>query len=145
MSKKKSNIVPFRLVSISTEEFATFRENHDSQSQEFDIGVGIDIKLNAENYQLGLFTRFNFNQSESTVLTLTCACHFEIEQEFWNDNIKDDKLVFPAEFITHLLVLVVGTSRGIIHSKKPHWLGDVLLPTINVSKMIDSDISFELV
>ena len=52
--------------------------------------------------------------------------------------------MIPQEVLTHLLVLTVGTSRGIVHAKKPDWLTNLVLPTINVSAVVTEDMIFEL-
>src|SRR6056297_328722 len=123
MSKQnQKGVVNFRLSAITTEEFATFKENHIREKEDFDINLSLQIKANREKHLIGIFTRFSFEQENKPVLLLECACHFLIEERFWNSREFEDHINLPKNFATHLLVLTVGTARGIIHAKKPIWL-----------------------
>jgi len=44
-------------------------------------------------------------------------CNFYITQESLDENLVDNKYIFPLGFITHLAVIAVGTARGVLHSK----------------------------
>ena len=68
--------------------------------------------------------------------------HFQIEEIAWNSFCQDaEKIVIPKEFATHLLVLTIGTLRGVLHSKTENTeYNNFVLPTINVTEMINSDV-----
>lgn len=136
--------IPFRLARISTEEFATFKEHLTSQEEQFQFGLNVQIKANSQEHLVGVFTRFQFEQKGKPVLILEIACHFQIENNFWNENKEDKVLMLPKAFATHLLVLTVGTARGIIHTKKPDWLPFLLLPTLDVSTIFSEDVELDL-
>lgn len=144
MKSEPKNVVPFRLASISTDEFATFKDHFVEDQKHFDLGFDVDVRINAVDYLVGIFTRFEFHQKDQPVMILKCGCHFKIEKKNWDDQIHINQITLPAELITHLLVLTVGTARGIIHVKKPHWLSQVLLPTLNVSGLVKEDMVFNL-
>ncbi len=142
MSKEKQ-LIPFRLISISTEDFETKKEEYD-RNKPFDLNFGFHIELDVENKVLSVFTLFDFEQKDSTFLSLMSGCHFEIFSTFWKEQIEGKKISFPASLITHLLVICVGTARGIIHEIKPNWAENVILPTLNISEAIKEDLFFEL-
>ena len=54
--------------------------------------------------------------------------------------VKQEGLILPIDLLTHLLVLTVGTSRGVIHAKKPKDLQDIMLPTFDVTRHFKQDL-----
>lgn len=141
---KKSKEIKFTLVDINTEQFASFQDKFDSQNSEIEISFGVDFKLDSQDHLIGVFTRYEFLQKNQVVLMLECSCGFEIESNYWKSCIKGEKIIFPPFLLTHLLVLCVGTARGIIHAKKPVQLQQLMLPTLNVSQIITEDMAFSL-
>lgn len=75
---------------------------------------------------------------------LEAACHFQLDKIFWDASTDNKLLVLPKGFTTHLLMLSVGTARGIVHAKKPDWLPNLLLPTIDVSAIFKEDVQLDL-
>jgi|GEM_PF-909696 hypothetical protein len=145
MKKEQNTSIPFRLVNITTEEFATFKDHFRGHNKEYDIELSAYVKANAETHLLGLYTRFTFQQEDQPILVLESACHFHLDDSFWSENTVDDKLVLPVKFATHLLMLSVGTARGIIHAKKPAWLDGYVLGTVDVSQLFgNEDLVIEL-
>ncbi len=141
---KKTKTVPFRLVNITTEQFAEFKENLIEGSSQFDIDLKTKINVSNEQKVVGIFTKYLFTQEGELILTLECACHFELVEEFWSSNISENILTLNKELLTHLLVLTVGTSRGVLHAKKPKWLNNLFLPTWNVSSIIEEDLQIDI-
>lgn len=139
MKETNKLVAAFRLIGITTEEFATFRENYDADNPKLEIGLNVQIKANQQNHLVGMFTRFTFNQKDSTVLILESACHFKIEEDFWKSIHEEQEIILPPDFATHLLVLSVGTARGIIHAKKPGWLENLVLTTLDVSTIFANE------
>lgn len=144
MKTKKDAVIPFQLVSISTDEFATFKEHYLPDRADFEINLGLDIKVNDEQKLVGMFTRIIFEQKSKPILILKSGCHFQLDTKFWESQTTDNILNLPMDLMTHFLVIAVGTARGIVHAKKPAWLSDILLPTLNVSTIIKEDIHFDL-
>ncbi len=140
---KESQPIPFQLISISTEDFTSQKENYNDENP-FDITFGFDISIDSTNKIVSLFTQFNFEQEKGLFLSLKSACHFQFEMNFWEQQIQENQITLPAPLITHLLVICVGTSRGIIHELKPNWAENVILPTLNVSEVLEEDPVFEL-
>lgn len=136
-------VVPFKLVDINTEQFATFEENFDPASSQLSIDFGVDFKLDRDQNLLGVFTRYDFSQEEK-ILVMECACSFHFSAEYWSSRIEGKTISFSPTVLTHLLVLSVGTARGIIHAKKPKKFQHLLLPTMNVSKILVDDLVFSL-
>jgi hypothetical protein len=141
---KKTKSIPFQLVDISTEQFATFRDNHTEGDYEFAIDFSVRVSVDKKENVVGVFTKYQFDQEEKPVLVIECGCHFSINEDYWNNNLKGDILTVDKGLLTHLLVLTVGTSRGVLHAKKPKWLDSLLLPTLNVASSITDDFTIDL-
>ncbi len=139
MAIKNKHIIPFQLVGITTEEFATFKSNFQLGIEKFEIGFGCEFKANPSKKAIGVFTRFDFFQKKENILILESACHFTLEDEYWSSQLENDKIKIPKDLLTHFLVISVGTARGIIHAKKPSWLEGLILPTFNVSSFVKED------
>jgi len=141
---KDKNIIPFRLIDITTEQFADFKEKYVSKEEELEIELQTDIKISSTQRVVGIFTKFSFKQKGELVLVIESGCHFELAEEYWNTQTKNNILVLSKNILTHFLVLTVGTCRGILHTKKPKWLPNILLPTWNVSELINEDLEINL-
>ncbi len=141
---KNNYSIPFRLMDITTEQFAVFPENHEVGNYEFDIDFSTTVSINSEEKAVGIFTKYSFSQKSGIVLVLECACHFNIKNKYWDKSIDNDILTLDKGLLTHFLVLTVGTSRGVLHAKKPKWLENMILPTLNVTSVIKEDMSFDI-
>ena len=129
-------VVPFKLAGITTDEFASFRDRYDATDEAFDIGFSVQLGAIKRNRQVSVSTRLTFSQTDGEVLVLTCTCYFLIEESYWAEVSEGDYITVEPELATHFLILTVGTARGIIHTKKPSWVIDLMLPTIDVSRVI---------
>lgn len=144
MVTDSKSIVPFRLVNITTEEFAVFKENFDGGDESFGINLDVQFRANTEEHVVGVFSKFTFDQHGQMVMILGCACHFLIKDEYWQTIITNEQLVLDAGLLEHFLVLTVGTARGIVHAKRPTWLHSLILPTMNISSIVKGDLVFDL-
>ena len=133
-----------KLVDITTEEYSTFESNHIKDSNAYDIDLNVSYSINADKNTVAIFTKFDFSQQSNTVLHLLNGCNFKIDEEYWSQIVNENIITLSKELLTHLIVLSVGTSRGVIHAKRPKWLHDLLLPTINVTSLVDGDMQFDL-
>ncbi len=141
---RKTNIIPFRLINITTEQFAVFQENYEIGDYEFSIDLNTNISISSDQKIVGVFTKYSFSQKNGIVLVLECACHFKINEEYWESQINDESLTLEKGLLTHFLVLTVGTSRGVLHAKKPKWIEKIILPTLSVASLIKEDMLFDL-
>ena len=136
--------IGFALVAIKTEQFALFEEKYSSK-KELNITTSLEFKINEEQKLIGVFATFTFEQSKKTFIKIQVSCHFNIEPNTWTSFLKDNNVVFPKNFICHLTMLTIGTSRGILHAKTEGTeFNKFILPTINVNKLVDKDAEFNL-
>lgn len=136
--------IGFALAAIKTEQFALFEEKY-SPKKELNITTSLEFKINEEQKLIGVFATFTFEQAKKTFIKIQVSCHFTIEPNAWKSFIKEDLIVFPKNFMGHLTMLTIGTSRGILHAKTEGTeFNKFILPTINVNQLVDKDIEFNL-
>ena len=145
MSEKKS--VSFNLIRVTTEQFAIVGElpqNDEALNVSTNFRFGIDPSLR----KIAIFSQFTFLNSNNTpFLSVEGACHFQISEKDWADLHDGEKslITLPKGFAAHLLMLTVGTTRGILHSKTENTpFNRFYLPLLNVSELIKSDVVFNL-
>lgn len=139
--------VPFRLIGLSTEQFAIIEENY-NEDGEIEMEIGIKHGLDIEKNGFTVLFVLKFIADKKVFLKLEVGGHFNIEMEAWKSFINENEttIVFPKQLIQHLTVITVGTSRGILHAKTENTpMQNLLLPTIDLTKMITKDVSFELI
>lgn len=138
----KENNLPilFALDGIHTEEFAIIEEAYNRELEN-----KITYSLNTE---LGVFHKkdrsiicaisFKYSQGESPFLKIKVACRFLIQEDSWINSLKPEnsELFFPTEFANHIVVLTLGTLRGVLHAKTEGTeFNRFFIPTINVAEL----------
>lgn len=133
----------FRMFRINVEQFAILAEN--VRLEKLDIATGLEIKYSLEGKSLAIVMTFNFVSEEEKVMLLKLNCEFQIQEDDWNSQINDAKIIFPKNFIEYLVVQTVGTARGVLHCKTEGTaFNHIILPPMNVSDMINGDMIVNL-
>jgi hypothetical protein len=142
-----SDTIGFSLKKITTEQFAiiesAFKKGIDTQ-----FSVNAKYGISEQEQLVAVFVSPAFYQDKKPFLVLEVACHFKIIDEAWESfkNKDKTKLTIPVGFIRHLIMLTIGTARGILHSKTENTpFNDYLMPTINVTDIIKSGVTFDLI
>ena len=128
---------------INIEQFAILAEN--VQLEKLNIATELEIKYSLEGKSLAIVMTFNFISEEEKVMLLKLNCEFQIQEDDWNSQINDAKIIFPKNFIEYLVVQTVGTARGVLHCKTEGTaFNHIILPPMNVSDMINGDMIVNL-
>lgn len=138
----KKYTVGFQLSKITTEQFAIITEAFDSSEKETGLSISLKFGLDHENKFIACFVLVQFEQKETPFLLIEACNHFKIEESSWGDmqNINN-KIILPKGFACHLVMLTIGTLRGILHSKTENTeFNQFILPTINVTELIQTDV-----
>ena len=136
--------IGFALAAIKTEQFAVFAENYSSK-KESNVTTSLEFKINEAEKRIGVFATFTFDNAKKTFIKIQVSCHFSVDPESWNDFKKDNLVIFPKNFIGHLTMLTIGTSRGVLHGKTEGTeFNKFLIPTINVNDLVNKDAEFNL-
>jgi len=145
MSESKLNI-QFALVKITTEQFAILGELP-KNDEKVKMNFHHRFAFNSDKHLIGVFVKFDFIYDNKVFLTLESACHFKIDNKDWQKltDGESNHLNLPKGFATHLLVLAVGTARGILHAKTSQTdFNRYFIPLLNISGMIKRDVIFKL-
>ena len=142
METKKN--ISFRLLNIVTEQFATFEvenvpDNNNLKSE-------LQFSINPDNRIVACKMNFQFIHNNQPIVVLSIVCNFDVEEKSWNENIiSSKKIILPRHFLEHLCVITVGTARGVLHAKTENTtFNKYIIPTLNVSNLVEKDVDFEL-
>lgn len=132
----------FQLQKITTEQFAVIREAFDSTDSDVKMSIGLKFGMDKANRFIVSFVKVQFEQKEKPFLLLEAGNHYKIEDTAWSTlQNSEGGIIVPKGFAGHLVMLTVGTLRGILHCKTENSeFNKFVLPTINVSSLIQSDI-----
>ena len=95
---------------------------------------------------IGVFASFTFESKQKQFLIIEAGCHFSIDPDSWSKMLNDsaNELKVPKDFLQHMSMLTVGTTRGILHAKTENTcFNKYLLPTINLKNIIKEDSIFK--
>lgn len=144
---EETNKIGFSLKRITTEQFAII-ESAFTDGKLVDLKAGLRFGINFENKIISIVFSTNLIQDKSPFLIIEVGCHFNIKLEAWNSfyNKNKTEMIVPRGFIGHLVMLTIGTTRGVLHSKTENTpFNNFLLPTLNVSEMVKKDVAFNVV
>ncbi len=135
--------ITFRLRRITTEQFAIIESAFDKSIENVELTNGLRFGFNIEKRAIIVLLSVNFSQNKGPFLLLEIGCYFEISKEHWDRlyNIDSAEIKLPMPLATHLVVLSMGTLRGVLHAKVENTEFNMyLLPTINVTEIVKDDI-----
>lgn len=144
--ENKPKSIGFSLHKITTEQFALIEENY-KEGCDIRLGTNIKFGIDQKNKMIASFTGFIFECEQKPFIVIEACCHFKIKEEAWTSMLNDqgDNLVAPKGFMSHLAMLTVGTTRGILFSKtESTCFNRFVLPTINVAELVKDDTVFKL-
>lgn len=138
------NDLGFALVNIKTVQYAIIEEAF-RKTGEVKISTDAGYGVSTENRQIVVNLKFRFFKKETPFISLEVECYFEINKKGWKLLEQEDgSIVLPKSLVSHLTVLTVGTTRGILHAKTEGTrYNEYILPTINVNEMMEGDVIFD--
>jgi hypothetical protein len=140
----KSQSIEFALKKVTTEQFAIIEEGFNEKGK-IRLNTSLRFAADDEKKLIAVFTSFIFDSDKKPFLIIEAGCHFSIQNSAWLEMFKPEinTLIVPKGFLTHLTILTIGTSRGILHAKtEGTCFNKYVLPTINVTLLIKEDASF---
>ena len=143
MSQKDTKI-GFSLLKISTEQFAIIEEAYNEKGNLL-VSTSLRYGADEENKIIAVFSLFSFESNKKPFLIIEASCQFKITNDAWANMLGQDSntLKVPQGFLSHLAVLTIGTTRGILHAKtEGSCYNKYVLPTINVTEIIKEDAIF---
>ncbi|NJC27016.1 hypothetical protein [Neolewinella antarctica] len=89
----------------------------------------------------------SFLQDDEAFISLSIEVVFALRQTAWEALVtQDGHLLIPAGFAQHLGVIAIGSCRGYLSAKLEADAAyrDIILPTIDLTKMLVEDVLVEL-
>lgn len=145
MAKEKSQI-GFALKRINTEQFAIIESSYEEEI-DVDLKAGLKFGIDFEGSTISVVFSTSFVQEKSPFLIIVAACYFHISEDAWNSfyNKSKTELTVEKNFISHLTMLTIGTTRGILHNKTEGTrFNSFFIPTLNVSELVRKDVIFKI-
>ena len=136
----------FKFARLITQEYALI-ENNFKQGKEININTNLSWGADKVHRVLGVGAKFIFDIDNQPFIILKVEGQFIIEEETWNSIHQEDdgELVVPKIFMAHLAMLVVGSTRGVLHTKLENTpFNQLMLPLINVQSMFKEDVKISL-
>lgn len=138
--------IQFQINDIKTEEFAIIEEAFAEKNKE--THYSLETRLSIPQTEVIVCSIvFKFIQNNIPFLKVRASSSFEIEKESWESTIhKEDKsVILPTYFTDHLVVLTLGTLRGILHAKTEGTkFNRFFIPTINITELRDDEGNFSI-
>ena len=144
--KNDKPTVGFALRRISTEQFAIIEDAY-TEGKDINLTTHLKFGANSEHKIIVVHANFKFEQEGKSFVVIEASGHFSIDENSWKCfyNEEANTLTVPQGFMSHLAVLVIGTTRGILHAKTENTpFNRFFLPTINVMETIKEDVVIEL-
>jgi hypothetical protein len=135
------NPVGFKLTHIITVQFAAIEQAYKGDEMATNLAFNFRFEDNKEEQTILASTAFSFVH-ESPFLVIEAACYFKFAPESWKELIDaNGKVVIPTKIANHLLVLTIGTTRGVLHTKTEGTkYNKFILPTINVADIVKDNV-----
>lgn len=136
--------VGFALQKITTEQFAII-ENGFADNGNIKLKINLRFAADDDQKVVSVFSAFTFESEQKPFIIIETGCHFNIMDETWIQMYRTEerKIHLPKGLITHLAVLTIGTTRGILHAKTENTcFNKYILPTINVTQLVKDDLVF---
>jgi len=137
--------ISFKLINITTEQFAIIEEDL-SEENEVKINVALRFGANEEQKLIVVYTTFTFLSLQKPFIVIEAGCHFEIHDDAWEQmyDPQSKALKVSRGLLSHLAMLTVGTTRGILYAKTEGTrFNKYIVPTINVLDLIKEDTVFK--
>lgn len=140
---EKQASIGFGLRKITTEQFAIIESAYNKDNVEIKLGNTLRFGLNVDKRVVSVLLSVEFSQENNPFLLLQIGCLFEISAENWKQfyDHANSALTLPLGFARHLVVLAMGTLRGVLHAKTENTpFNTFVLPTINVTELVKEDV-----
>lgn len=143
--ENKDNI-GFSLRKLTTQQFAII-EDVFKDGENIEMKTNVNFGIDTTKKMIAVFFNVSFLQNKVPFLLLETGSHFHVKEESWAtfENKEKKELIVPKGFISHLVMISIGTTRGVLHSKTENTIyNKFLLPTINVNELIKEDVKFNI-
>lgn len=130
---------------IEVSEFAVLQNNIDDIKKiKFNTGLQFGVSDEISSIVCHVIIEF-LDEAEKILVKLKTDNFFKIKPEEWEKLKKDGEIIIPKNFLIHISMISVSTTRGVLHCKTENTsYHKFILPLIDVNSMIQSDETFTL-
>lgn len=138
--------IQFQIKGIKTEEFAIIEEAFDDKNTQihYSLETGFGVP---EPEVIICSIGFKFIQNNIPFVKVRANCVFGVKEDSWENAIDKERknIIFPPYFTDHLVVLTLGTLRGILHTKTEGTkFNKFFIPTINITELREEAKNFSI-
>lgn len=128
---------------INVPQFAILKESMPAGN--INLNTQLEFGYIADARRVSCEMKFDFSSEETAFITMILRCEFEVFKDDWDAFIKESTLTIPKSVLELFAVHTVGTARGIMFCRTEGTpFNYIIIPPINVSEMISSDLSANL-
>lgn len=141
----EESVFSFKLVDIVTNQFAVIEEHYTEEKSSVEVSLQHTFGIDFERQTIAVKNNIQFLSDNQIFMIVEVTCFFQLHEKSWEGLLNDKgDIIIPKSLATHLLVLTVGTTRGVLHAKTENTkFNKYFLPTLDVSQLIENDIIFE--
>ena len=131
------------MTGIHLDQFAILSEDIKQNDMSFNVAIG--FKYAEFGKKVACSINYSLMSQERKLMVLDITCEFEIHEDDWLAMKKDNRIIIPKHILEFFAVHTVGTSRGIMFCKTERTpFANIIIPPINVSEMILSDMTIDV-
>lgn len=135
-------MIRFRMIKISTVQFAILGNE---AANGYRIGTNAELKHTIDGGAVAVDMTFSFENGGKVDMVLQVLCEFSIHPGDLQNMTSENKVTIPKTTLDYFIAQTVGTARGILHCKTEGTpFNGVIIPPMNVTSMLDSDMVIEL-
>ncbi len=133
--------IPYRLFKIETKQFAMFPDLFVA-GKEMTVSTELSFTPSTDRTAIRSIVTLKYKQEYDLLMILELACFFKIAPEGWDEMKENNRWKVPADFLRYMGTIVVGTARGVLHTKTEGTvLNACVLPPINVAELVTEDLT----
>ena len=134
--------IAYRIVHISTEQFAIFSENF-TIGKQVQINTNCGYNLRSDWSQLINIIKVQFLQDDKLLMVIELTCYYDIEPEEVSAIKQEAKI--PVDVLKYVGSISIGITRGVIHTKTEGTvLNPVVLPPVNLDELVKKDLNIPI-
>lgn len=136
----------FNFARLITQEYALIERNF-APDEKINVVTKLHWGADKDKRVVGVAAKFVFEVKKQPFIIIRVEGQFRIEEATWVAILDEEKNVLRMDkgFMSHLAMLVVGSTRGVLHAKLENTpFNQIILPTMNVAAMFKEDVTIQL-
>ncbi|GEM66255.1 hypothetical protein SF1_42370 [Sphingobacterium faecium NBRC 15299] len=135
----------FKLIKGEVEEFAILEDKLPDDIDKLLINCNIQAKVNIDEKIIGITNAVKYSLESKTLLKIKSTLYFKIHEDSWSEFERDTTVVLKKDKVQHFGIIAIGATRGMLIVKTVNTpYSSILLPPLNINKIIDDDIILEV-